>query len=168
MTLSGVTTYYLEMLTPNDLQEKAKPDELTINEAEIKDFRFNRYLYQLVGEKWQWLSKLSFTDQQWQDYAESPKLRTFVAHHRGSIAGYYELQQQDQGNVEICCFGLVTRFIGKGFGGYLLSHALRTAWQWPGTARVSVSTCSLDHPSALANYQARGLKLYKTESASNV
>ena len=29
--------------------------------------------------------------------------------------------------------------------------------------RVWVHTCTLDHPAALANYQARGMKSYKTE-----
>jgi hypothetical protein len=30
--------------------------------------------------------------------------------------------------------------------------------------RVWVHTCTLDHPSALKNYQARGFSLYKTET----
>lgn len=47
-----------------------------------------------------------------------------------------------------------------GFGGGLLSHAITSAWEWPGTRRVWVHTCTLDHPSALQNYQARGFVLY--------
>lgn len=37
------------------------------------------------------------------------------------------------------------------------------AWAWPGTTRVWVHICSLDHPSALANYQARGLQIYRED-----
>lgn len=165
MSVAEKTTYFLEMLTPGDLKASVEPDELTINEVEIKQYRFNRFLYQLVGEQWQWTFKLGFSIQQWKDYAESPQLRTFVAYHRGSIAGYYEIQQQAQGNVEICNFGLAPEFIGKGFGGYLLSHAIQSAWSWPDTMRVWVSTCSLDHPSALPNYLARGFSLYQTETS---
>jgi hypothetical protein len=30
--------------------------------------------------------------------------------------------------------------------------------------RVWVHTCTLDHPAALANYQARGMKIYYVEA----
>jgi len=65
--------------------------------------------------------------------------------------------------VEILYFGLAEAFFGQGFGGPLLTHALQSAWAWPGTTKVWVHTCSLDHPSALANYQARGLRIYREE-----
>lgn len=52
-------------------------------------------------------------------------------------------------------------FIGKGYGGHLLSDCIEQAWLW-GAKRVWVHTCDLDHSSALKNYQARGLRLYKT------
>ena len=60
-------------------------------------------------------------------------------------------------------FGLGVRFIGKGMGGYLLSQAIEKAWSLENTQRVWVHTCSLDHPSALKNYQARGFSIFKTE-----
>ena len=60
-------------------------------------------------------------------------------------------------------FGLGVRFIGKGMGGYLLSQANEKAWLLENTQRVWVHTCSLDHPSALKNYQARGFSIFKTE-----
>jgi hypothetical protein len=44
----------------------------------------------------------------------------------------------------------------------LLTVALETALaQRPG--RVWVHTCSRDHPAALANYQARGMRVYRVE-----
>lgn len=70
----------------------------------------------------------------------------------------------DNGNTEIAYFGLAAPFIGRGFGGYLLSEAIKCAWQIPSTRRVFVHTCTLDHESALRNYQARGLKVYKEET----
>jgi hypothetical protein len=33
----------------------------------------------------------------------------------------------------------------------------------PAPSRVWVHTCTLDHPGALANYQARGFAIYKVE-----
>lgn len=158
-----MTTYYLEMHSLAELKEVAKPDNFEIAEAEIKDFRVNRFLYQWVGEPWSWQDKLALTKADWQHYAESDALRTWLASYRGSLAGYYELQQQDAGEVELIYFGLAPKFIGKGLGGYLLMHAIQSAWHWPGTQRVWVHTCTLDHRNALSNYQARGFTLYKTE-----
>ncbi|MGL6259317.1 GNAT family N-acetyltransferase [Vibrio sp. WXL103] len=158
-----VKTFYLEMHSPEEIKAKDKPDEITVLEAEIKEFRFNRYLYQLVGEKWSWNDKLSLSDDDWQQYAENDNLRTWVAYVNGTIAGYYELQKQPEQNVEIVYFGLAPKFLNRGLGGYLLTHALESAWQWGKTERVWVHTCTLDHESALSNYQSRGLKIYKTE-----
>ena len=33
-----------------------------------------------------------------------------------------------------------------------------------GARRVWLHTCTLDHPNALANYQARGLRMFKQET----
>ena len=160
--VSSVTTYYLEMTSPEQLKAKGKPAELEITEAEVKQFKLNRFLYELIGEKWSWKDKLNQTDEEWKQYAESDNVRTWVAYCKGSIAGYYELERQSNGNVEIAYFGLSPCFIGKGYGGYLLTHAIQSAWSWVGAKRVWVHTCSLDHEGALSNYKARGLRVYET------
>ena len=152
--------YYLEMKSQDELIAKPAPAGIIITEAQIKNYRFNRFLYQLVGEPWTWTDKLSQSNDQWQEYAEAHNVRTWVAYVQGSIAGYYELQLQAEGNVELVYFGLAPDFIGKGLGGYLLTHAIQTAWSLTGTRRVWVHTCTLDHPSALENYKARGFTLY--------
>ncbi|MES2819293.1 MAG: GNAT family N-acetyltransferase [Pseudomonadota bacterium] len=156
-------TYYLEMHSPEQLRSKPLPADLSVTECQIKQFPLNRFLYQLVGGPWDWTDKLSWSDAQWRALVESDQHRTWVAYHQGAIAGYYELLLGEDAAVEILYFGLVETFFGQGFGGPLLSHALQSAWAWPGTRRVWVHTCSLDHPSALANYRARGLQLYREE-----
>jgi GNAT superfamily N-acetyltransferase len=165
--LETVTTYYLEMKSPSSLKEKEGPGGLEIAECEIKQFQVNRFLYQFVGEAWEWTDKLSWTDGQWKALVENDNHRTWVAYHRGSIAGYYELVREHGTDVEILYFGLAPNFIGKGFGGYLLSHAIKSAWAWEGTKRVWVHTCTLDHPGALQNYRARGMELYREEITGN-
>ncbi|GLS89736.1 N-acetyltransferase [Psychromonas marina] len=162
----SVTIFYLEMSSPEQLNEKKDALGLQIVEAEIDEFRLNKFLYQLIGEQWQWHDKLLLSDEHWQQYVSSPNLRTWVAYYQGTIAGYFELKSDDNGNTEVVYFGLAPHFIGKGFGGYMLSQAIKNAWAIPNTKRVWVHTCSLDHQSALLNYQARGFKLYKTELES--
>ena len=152
---------YLEMNSPADFIEcEIVTSDLTINEVKIKNFALNRHLYILVGESWQWTDKLSWSDTQWKDYAENDNLLTWVAYHQGSIAGYYELQQDADRNVQIAYFGLVPEFIGRGFGRILLSSAIYSAWNVCHAKRVWVHTCTLDHANALTNYLSRGFKIY--------
>lgn len=161
-----VTTYYLEMLAPENLRAKACPDPgFRIAECRLKRFECNRFLYQIVGSPWRWMDKNVWTDSDWKEYAEAGNLRTWLGYIDGSPVGYYELQKQEDDKVEIASFGLTKAVIGQGLGGYLLSHAITSAWEW-GALRVWVHTCSLDHANALANYRARGMKVYKTETAN--
>ena len=161
--MTDVTIYYLEMLNKNQLKPKEVVADLTITEAKIKEYRFNRFLYALVGEAWQWNDKLNESDASWKAYSERDNLRTWVAYYQGAIAGYFELEVSADQEVEIKYFGLAPEFIGKGLGGFLLSYAIQQAWNSCNAKRVWVHTCSLDHPSALSNYQARGFVLYKEE-----
>lgn len=162
--MSDVTIFHLEMTHASQLNAKSDAKGLIVTKAKLPQFEFNRFLYQFVGEAWEWTDKLGWSEQQWKSYSEDPHLHLYVAYFEGSPAGYFELQQQTNGQVEIMYFGLGVRFIGKGMGGYLLSEAIKQAWALPNTKRVWVHTCSLDHPSALKNYQARGFSLFKTET----
>jgi GNAT superfamily N-acetyltransferase len=100
--------------------------------------------------------------QQWQDYAGNDNLRTFVAYQQGSLAGYYELQQQEGDSVEIRIFGLIPPFVGRGYGGPLLDSAIENAFAWA-ARRVWVHTCDRDHPNALNNYLKSGFQIFKVE-----
>jgi len=109
-----------------------------------------------------------WSDEQWKEYGLAPELRTFAASYEHSLAGYYELRRDDGGGIEIAYFGLLPEFIGRGLGGPLLTSAIEEAWRTsPSVNRVWVHTCNLDHPGALANYQARGMVIYRQEAAEN-
>ena len=152
--------YYLEMTSASQLIPKEESSPLEVRECRVKQFAFNRFLYDFVGKEWEWFDRNPWSDKQWRDYAEADDLRTWLATIDGSPAGYFELQDTPAGEVEIVYFGLAADFIGKGFGGYLLTRAIEAAWGLPGAKRVWVHTCTLDHPSALKNYQSRGFTIY--------
>lgn len=153
--------FYLEMLSPAALRPKHTADpDFRVLETAVPQPSFNKYLYALVGQNWQWFDKQSWTDEQWQEHVLSGNLRTWVAYKEGTPAGYFELQQMGDGRVEILYFGLAPDFIGQGYGGSLLTEAIRQAWSWD-AERVTVQTCTLDHPGALTNYQARGFSIYE-------
>src|SRR6266540_3576007 len=102
-----VTITYVEMLSLAALKPKVFPDpRVWVKEAAVKEWRFNRFLYTLVGADWSWTDKLPWTEQQWSGYAEAKYLRTFIAYHEGAISGFYELRQDETSDVEIAIFGI--------------------------------------------------------------
>jgi GNAT superfamily N-acetyltransferase len=157
-------TTYLEMRSPDQLKSKRADPRFQIREKTERDWRFNRDLYFRIGEQWEWIDKRRWTDDQWKEYATAPELRTFAGYYDDALAGYYELRCDGAGGTEIAYFGLLPQWIGRGLGGPLLTSAIDRAWQMtPNTSRVWVHTCNRDHPQALANYQARGMVVYKVE-----
>lgn len=161
--LTEVKIFHLEMTAA----EQFKPSERTIPEFEIRQAQisnpaFSRFLYASVGGPWKWFERLSWTRERWLTYLDRPEQETWVGYLQGTPAGYYELEMQNGGSVEIVYFGLLPEFIGQGLGGVLLSSAVRRAWML-GAERVWVHTCTLDHTSALNNYQDRGFTVFKIE-----
>jgi GNAT superfamily N-acetyltransferase len=164
--VTPIITTYLEMRSPDQLRPKWCADgRFLICEKIERDWRFNRDLYLAVGQMWSWNDKRVWSDEQWKEYGLAPELRTFGAYYDNSLAGYYELRRDDEDGVEIAYFGLLPEFIGRKLGGALLTSAIEEAWRTPSSvSRVWVHTCTLDHPSALGNYQARGMVIYKQEA----
>ena len=74
----------------------------------------------------------------------------------------HELDERRRASVEIAYFGLLPGFIGRGLGATLLAAAVRRGWALP-AARVWLHTSSHDHPHALANYLARGFRIYRLD-----
>lgn len=167
-----VTTYYLEQTSPSDLKAKHGNEALEIKHVEIPLPELNRFFYTTVGRDWYWVDRLGWSHAQWQAWADRPELQTWVLYVRGTPAGYFELEQQGEleqqsDAINLAYLGLLPQFVGKGLGGHFLSIAIEKAWTWAESSnkkRVTVNTCTLDHESALANYQARGFKIYKKET----
>ena len=158
-----VTTTHLEMTCPGDfVPAVSRGAEYRLVRAEIPCPELNRFLYTAVGWRWAWYGRLAWDYARWLRYV-SGAVETWVAYVSGTPAGYFELEAQADANVELAFFGLMPSFVGKGLGGALLSDAVRHAWE-QGTRRVWVHTCDLDHPRALANYQARGFRVFKLET----
>jgi ribosomal protein S18 acetylase RimI-like enzyme len=161
----AVTTHYLEMTEPAELRPSApREPSFVVRRAEIPSPELSRFLYTAVGGDWHWIDRLGWSYERWLAYLSRPELETWVGYLAGTPAGYFELERQPGDDVEITYFGLLPQFIGRGLGGALLTAAIRRGWEL-GTRRVWVHTCTLDGPTALQNYRARGLRLYKSETA---
>ena len=137
---------------------------MVVQQARIACPEISRFLYTAVGGKWHWTDRLPWTHEQWFTYLDRPELETWIAYVGGTPAGYFELEKQAENHVEIAYFGLLPQFIGLGLGGHLLTSVIERAWKM-GAVRVWVHTCTLDGPTALSNYRARGMRVYKEEVA---
>jgi GNAT superfamily N-acetyltransferase len=166
MTRTQVTTWYLEMPERQRLRAAGPPNEApSLVRAEIASPEFGRFLYRAVGANWCWTERLAWTDERWRQQLEETE--TWVAYVRGTPAGFFELRDHGGERVDIALLGLLPWAIGRGIGRWLLTRAVERAWDL-GPRTVTVNTCSLDGPHALANYRARGFEIVRTVVAEQV
>ncbi|WP_404307806.1 GNAT family N-acetyltransferase [Neorhodopirellula lusitana] len=160
----SVSIFHLEMCDPERFEPVPLPSEWTMTTLRPAQPELNLAFYRDVGANWNWTDRLSWTDATWRDYVDRDAPHTWVARMDDKPVGYFELEAQESGSVEIAIFGLLSDFIGQGLGAVLLSAAIQTAWEIPGTRRLWVHTCTDDHEHALANYKKRGFTLFKTDT----
>ena len=128
------------------------------------DFHLNKFFYKQVGKKHRWLDRLSWTDEKWISFISNKNLETYVISESKDLIGFFELlYNPDLKETEISYFGLLEEYIGKGIGGYALSEAIKKSFE-KNIKRVWLHTCTLDHPNALKNYIARGMKVFRKEN----
>ena len=121
-----------------------------------------RALYLGVGAAYRWVDRADWSDARIRGHVSLPGVDVWAARVEGELAGFVELRDWPDGSTEIAYFGLLPAFIGRGLGGAMLTEGLRLAWARQ-PSRVWLHTSSLDHPAALANYQARGLVVTRVE-----
>lgn len=156
----AVVVTHLEMLDPVAVRYDPDLRGAALQRIATDKARLSRSFYERVGGPWQWVDRLDWDDAQWRGWTDRDTHHLWVMTIDDLEAGYVELEQQGEGVVEIAYLGLLPGGAGSGRGGWLLGRALQEAWALPGTQRVWVHTCDLDAPAALANYQARGLRVF--------
>ena len=151
------------MTSPDELEPaRINGPEPAIERLRSCSVDFFRFLYEEVGRSYRWTDRLSWTDDMIERHLATPGVSLWLLSWDDKPAGYFELREHDDDSVEIAYFGLLPEFIGRGWGKYLLTHAVRSAWQL-GARRVWLHTCTLDHPAALPNYLRRGFRPVRQE-----
>jgi ribosomal protein S18 acetylase RimI-like enzyme len=160
----AVIRTYLGMESPDQLTGRAPVPPGFVVRQERGDPDLYRQLYAGVGRDYHWRDRLTWSDERLRAHLESPGIEIWVLREGSSPLGFFELARQDDGSVEIAYFGLMPDGIGRGLGRALLTSAADAAWNLdPVPPRVWLHTCTLDHPSALSNYLARGFRVTRTE-----
>jgi ribosomal protein S18 acetylase RimI-like enzyme len=160
----SIDRFYLHLLSRSDLIEsncKEKNLEVVLEKKPTIDFC--KFLYKEVGRDFFWRDRLKWSDQDWLNYISNDFFKLYILKKNKELAGYYELLYDPKiPSMEIAYFGIFKEFFGKGIGGYLLTDAILNSYNHS-INKVWVHTCTLDHPNALKNYLARGMKVFKTE-----
>jgi GNAT superfamily N-acetyltransferase len=162
--VTTVVRTYLELRSPAQLRRADfPPGAARFLQRQPCSVDHYRWLYRAVGERWRWRDRDAWDDARLAAHLASPAVAVWELEVDGEVAGYAELQQHDDGSVEIAYFGLVERFIGRRLGAAMLTAAADEAWRL-GPTRVWLHTCTLDAAAALPNYLARGFEPYHTET----
>lgn len=152
-----VTRTYLELRDPSQLNRKKLPPGAKFVLQSPCSVEHYRELYKRVGERWHWRDRLVWSDERLAQNLAKPNLAVWELRVGQELGGYFELELQDEDAVEIVYFGLTPEYIGKGYGGAMLTKATEEAFAM-GAKRVWLHTCTLDSPRALPNYKARGFR----------
>ncbi|MBB3065512.1 GNAT family acetyltransferase [Limibacillus halophilus] len=153
-----VTITYLEM-TERKVASLQTPHltghRLGLLRAERPTLSFYRFLYNTVGRDWLWYERRRMSDDALRDIIENDLVEVFVLYAEGVPAGFFELDARKPGTVDLALLGVMPEFIGRRFGPFLLHSAVDRAWEKQ-PDKVTVNTCTLDHPKALPLYQKVG------------
>jgi GNAT superfamily N-acetyltransferase len=125
-------------------------------------------LYDAVGRDYAWTDLHDIPDAAMDDWLADPDVALFTLMGHGWPQGFFMLDWRDEGVCDLTYFGLVPEAIGRGLGGWLLQCAILTGWGREGVARMTVNTCTLDHPRALIRYQRFGFRPVRTEVHNRV
>jgi GNAT superfamily N-acetyltransferase len=163
------TVTWLEMTSPDQLRPgRPPPEPVELVPAGPSLGPLLGETTTRVGAPHDWTSRPAWSEAQWARHLARPGVRAWLARVGGEPAGVIEVEARPGDEAEITVFGLVPELVGRGFGGHLLTEAVRRAWEagQPGggpTRRVWLHTASADHAHALPNYQARGFRVVRSE-----
>ncbi|MBI3790993.1 MAG: GNAT family N-acetyltransferase [Gemmatimonadetes bacterium] len=161
--LVEVTRTYLRLARPGDLRPaKVQDPRLAFVPLDDPSVARSRFFYKAVGEAWHRHDRNAWSDEQYAAYLARPGVSLWVLRFGTEDAGYVEYERHADGAIEIALFGLMPRFVGRGFGKHLLTVAAEQAWAQKPHA-VWLHTCTLDSPRALPNYKARGFVPFREE-----
>lgn len=145
------------------LEMRARPRARPVPDSPLRLVRWSapdpakyRVLFERVGARWLWYSRLAMDDAALCAFIHRPETQVHVVIDRVGIeVGLLEFTHHEGGWCALDYFALVPDLAGQQFGRWLMTLALAMMWR-PSVTMVRVNTCTLDHPSALNFYRAQG------------
>ena len=157
-----VTVYHLEMRSYSQRTVPTPREALLVLHAQMPDVPYYRFLYNAVGEHYQWVSRKKLSDAELATTIQHPGNELYVLHVQGVPAGFAELDCRRPEDVELKQFGLMPGSIGQGLGKWFLQWTIDRVWSRR-PQRFCLHTCSLDHTAALPMYTKAGFVQFGEE-----
>lgn len=157
------TVTWLEMTARPALSRREAPAGISLARAENPPVHFFRYLYDAVGSAYAWTDLHAWSDAQIAAFAQDEAVHLNIAYAGGCPAGFVMLDFREAEVADVAYFGLIPEFVGRGLGSWLLLEGVHDAWD-AGIEKLTVNTCTLDHPSALPLYQKTGFDPVRREN----
>lgn len=162
---------YLEMTVRPDWRMPHLPGHIRLERAIDPPVWYFLTLYDAVGRDYEWQDRFVEAEENpaaLQAFVRDPDVVIWTAMGHGWPQGFFMLDWRVPGLCDLAYFGLVPQAVGQGWGKALLQTAILTGWAREGVARMTVNTCTLDHPRALSLYQALGFRTVATEDRTRV
>jgi len=160
-----VTITYLEM---DERPSYARPRQpighaAALLHAENPPVWYFLDLYRAVGAQYQWTDRLDDDEDDLRAFVQHADVALYTLIRQGWPAGFFMLDRREKGVCDLAYMGLVPEMVGQGYGKFLLHEAVHTGWDYEGVEKMTVNTCTLDHPRALALYQSAGFAPVRQE-----
>ena len=164
------TITWLEMTARPDFDWPHLPPgaQVALLKAEEPPLWFFLSLYDAVGRDYAWEDIHAREHSDIAAWLQSDRMSLYTLYGRGWPQGFFMLEDVGDGVVDLAYLGLVPEAVGKGLGRWLLRSAILMAWDRPGTLKLTVNTCTLDHPRALQSYQKSGFAPVRRENRRRI
>lgn len=136
--------------------------------AEAPPWWYFRALYDAVGRDHAWTDRHADSPEALNAWLADPAVTMHALMAQGWPQGFFVLDARKPDTCDLAYLGLVPEARGRGLGRWLVETAVLTGWSPPGTARMTVKTCTLDDPRALFRYRQAGFVPVRTEEAARV
>ncbi len=160
------TITYLEMAEKPAFGPAQLPGDVRLERAIDPPVWYFLSLYDAIGRDYEWQDRFEQAEADpigLQSFVRHPDVVIWTALRHGWPHGFFVLDGRDPGICDLAYFGLVPQSVGSGLGRLLLQTAIATGWVDESVSRMTVNTCTLDHPAALALYQKMGFAPVRRE-----
>lgn len=160
MTAGAEIAYTVTFLEADARPDRPRPNapmnvSIALMRAETPPVHFFRYLYDTVGRDYEWRDMHAVSDADVAALVHDEAVALHVLYLTGWPGGFILLDHRAPDTCDIAYFGMAPEALGRGLGDWLLGTGVYMAWD-SGVRRLTVNTCSLDHPRALPLYQRWG------------
>lgn len=162
-TVETVVTHLEMTEPPRMLPPQPVGPRLALMKVDTIPLHFYRYLYATIGRDWLWVERLDLDDNALAQMVQREGIEISVLYANGAPAGYFELDLAGSNIIDLVYFGLMPEWTGRKIGPWFLGCAVMEGFS-AGAERLTINTCTLDHPGALRLYQHIGFQPVRRET----